>query len=935
MARMRGEVGGEADVRGAAGFVGRAEELAALDAGLASAWSGQGTLFLLTGESGIGKTHLAREVAARAVVRGFDVLWGRCGECAGAPAYDPWMQIIRGLAQVRNAHALVAPLDATSRRIARLVPELVGRDAGVTTLATDAGIVPSFAESEDARLRLFEAVTERFRRATVERPLLLVVDDLHRANLPTLSLLRRVTRSLPDLAMMIVATLGDAGSRLATHGEGVFAALNGGGTRFTLGPWSRDEVRNRVESILAEPPTRLVDVIFESSRGNPLYVEGFARLVRDHPEVELHDGFPFGVRIPGGIRGVARERLRPIPANVTRTLEAAAVIGSRFEPRVLEAVLEQSRAEVDDRLVAAVDAEILVGPEASSDRYGFMHSVMREVVYAEILPEDRRRLHRRVAVALEEVFVDRLDEYASRIAHHLFEAGFEGDRRHALESACRAAVFAERQCAYEEAVSLISRALSICAATGADDEVRCELLVELGAAHRRAGNDVRARQVCSQAALLARSLGAGELLARAALCLGAVPSAPGVADPELVGLLEESRRYLGPEPSALAAIVSSWLAIRLDAPSDAARRRSVCREAIEVARMSGGDEEMGHALDARHLVFWGQTDLSGQRSLADGVIEAAERRGHREMCLHGHQLRLADSLEMGDIAAVDLEIETYARLAAEQPLARYDFRLRAFQAMRAGIAGDFDRAARCAAAAHELGTGMDPVLASIVYGQQMLMIARLRGPTGDVERVLLRLLETHPSISALRLGLAGLYADLGRRDEALALFEREAAGGFRTLALDGNWLMSCATAAEVCASLGDRACGEILLEKLRSFAGRNAVAALAVACNGSVSRPLGQLAALLGQPEESQEYLEDAIACDSRMGALPFVLRSQLALASLYASAEGVDAGRAEDTRVRARALSAEVERAAGEFGMQGVCERAATLRAQLDARLG
>lgn len=903
-------------------FVGRAEELAQLHAGLAATAAGSGGLFLLTGEAGIGKTRLAAQAEQLAATLGFDVIWGRAWEDEGAPPYWAWIQALRALTEIRGEAGLAALLGDADARPADLLPELMSHRSAASPRAAT-WLVPSHVEAERNRFALFDSLTALFRRAAAARPILLILDDLHSADLPALLLLQFLARSLGEMPLLVLGTRRETDARFVQHGQEVLVALERVGVRIDLGGWSRSDVGSYVEDVLPAAPPRLVEVIHEITRGNPLFVDGFARTVRDHPEVELHDGYPFGLRLPESVRAVIRDRLRLLPEGVREALAAAAVLGRRFAARPLAEILEAPFEELVDLLDVAVRAAVLAPSAYTARSYEFAHPLVRESLYADIAPGDRLRWHRRIARLFEELFAASVDEHAGELAHHYFEGASPEDADRAVALACRAAERATDQCAYEEAVQLYRRAIAAVEAVGDREETRCELLVRLGEAYLRAGNAGRARQVCGEAAQAARRLGAGELLARAALIFGGIPLGPGIVDPELVGLLEEARRLLGPQPTALRATVTARLAVRLHNLTDHDRRVALCREALDAARICGSDEALAHALDARHLTFWGQTDLVGQLAVADEITAAAERCGNREILLYGHQLRLADFLEMGDIDGVDQELFAYDGLVGEMRQDLYVFRSRVFHAMRVLVDGDLDGADRLSREAYELGQGVQSIVAAVYRSAQALLIERLRGRPGTAELLYRKVLEAYPSVGALRVGLAALCADFGRRDEAANAFERIAPENFRAIPRDNNWLAGIALAAEVCVSLGDRARGAVLYDMLHPFAGRNAVAGSGAAFNGCVSRQLGQLAALLGKPVDARRYFNDAIQRDGRMGARPFVLRSMLDLAELIASESGRDAGIEPDPDDVARRLADDVVRGADAFQMEGLAARA------------
>ncbi len=182
-------------------MVGRDGELAELLAGLDDVVAGSGRLFLLAGDPGIGKSRLAHEAAARARDRGFKVAWGRCWEAGGAPAYWPWVQSLRACVRGVGGEELRAQLGAGAPLVAQIVAE-------VAEILPDVRPPPP-AGAEADRFRLFDAVATFLRNAGAGQPLMLVLDDLHAADAPSILLLRFVARELGDARVLVLGAYRD------------------------------------------------------------------------------------------------------------------------------------------------------------------------------------------------------------------------------------------------------------------------------------------------------------------------------------------------------------------------------------------------------------------------------------------------------------------------------------------------------------------------------------------------------------------------------------------------------------------------------------------------------------------------------------------------------------------------------------------------------
>jgi eukaryotic-like serine/threonine-protein kinase len=259
-------------------FVGRVGELAELAADLDAVVAGRGGVVLLAGEPGIGKTRLAEELAARAAARGALVLWGRCWEGEGAPAFWPWVQVVRAYvqAQAGDPSELRRDLGAGAADIAQLVPAVRERLPDLPA--------PPPLEPEAARFRLFDSLAGFLRTAAARRPLLLVLDDLHWVDVPSLALLRFVGRELEGAGPLVV---GSYRHTEVDQGHPLLAAVadltRGQHRRLLLGGLDQRDVASFVALVAGvEPSAELAAAVYRQTDGNPFFVTEVVRLLASH-----------------------------------------------------------------------------------------------------------------------------------------------------------------------------------------------------------------------------------------------------------------------------------------------------------------------------------------------------------------------------------------------------------------------------------------------------------------------------------------------------------------------------------------------------------------------------------------------------------------------------------------------------------------------------
>jgi predicted ATPase len=332
-------------------MVGRQGELRALRGWADEARAGRGRLVVCTGEAGTGKTRLAQELAGLVLAQGAAVAWGRCAETDGAPAYWPWRQILRSL-----------DLDADK--------VLAGDD----------------------RFRLFEEVTDAVRRAAASRGLVIILDDVHRGDEPSVLVLRHLAGQLADLPILILATARDAA------GLGDLSTAE----RLALHTFDRPQVAEQLLPATTDPD--LVSAVHRITGGNPLFVREVSRAIADgswRPD-----------RPPRSVLEIVAARLEHASHDCRRLVQAAAIAGRDVRLRTVAATLQRS---VDECLPLVDEAIGLGFLDHLGDDLRFVHALTRDAVEASLPTTERIALHRAVTAVLEQ---DPDDQLAAIAGHH-------------------------------------------------------------------------------------------------------------------------------------------------------------------------------------------------------------------------------------------------------------------------------------------------------------------------------------------------------------------------------------------------------------------------------------------------------------------------------------------------------------------------------------
>jgi class 3 adenylate cyclase/tetratricopeptide (TPR) repeat protein len=872
-------------------FVGRERELERLIDALGRAAGGERQVFLVGGEPGVGKTRLAAEFSRVAIDKGALLLYGRCSPDPLA-AYEPFVEAF-------NADGV--PTFDELRARAALVRG--GRDPAERAGASE-------SEEFSERYWLFEEVVAAITMAAAVRPVVLVVDDLHWADRPTLLLFRHLGRSMGGPRLVLVGAFREGDPAFDMSRRGVLADLHREGAvqRMTLEGLEEAAVLQLVADRHGQDvdTATLARSLFRHTEGNPFFIE---ELLHHFEELGLTGGSAAGdpfrhAAVPEGVREVIRNRLSQLDDLTWRVLTAGAVLGNSFAIGTVSATSGLDEEDVVEALEHAIGARILVEDKRSPDVVSFSHALVRETLYQDMSAARRVRLHERAAEALEPTA---RGEQFGELAHHFLQAAAPGNADKAVTYGVQAAEWAQSRLAYESAVDLYERVLEILAPANAGPAARCRLLLKLGNARHQAGDHRGARAAFAEAADLARELGSATALAEAAAGFAdwrGFFTDPGPARQ----LLEEAVAALPSSEGRLRAQVLAELAYECSMSGVPDRGELLSREAVTVARDVGDGDLLARALRSRHLALMPAMDLSERVGVAEEILELAGRSGDRVSAFFGRVDRMIDRLELGDVAGADSDIAECAALAEELRANLPRWYSGAWIVMRALMDGRFDEAESMSLKVLSLGRELAVGGALEAFGNWLFYLRREQGRMDELESPSVELVDRHPTFPGFRAGLVFLYATLGRREDAEAHLTRLDPLLFEPVPHDSTLIQMLVWLADACALLGDRRRGERVAHHLAPFAGRNAVLGPSMLCSGSTSRPLARLAALDGRTEDARRLFEDAVTLNGSMGARPWLAHTQHEYARfLLDSADEGDRNRAgkllEDARATADGL--------------------------------
>jgi DNA-binding CsgD family transcriptional regulator len=892
-------------------FVGRSPELETLRTLMPMAEGEPRRVLLLGGAPGSGKSRLVREFAAEATSDGALVLYGACDAVVHAP-YGPFVEALDHLTRVTDPVELRAAIGRAGGELTRLLPDLPTRVGDLPS--------PLKADPDTERHRLHTVVTDLLAAVGRVRPLLLVIEDAHWADAPTLLLLRHLARAAGTERLLLLATFRDTEAEMPQALSDTLADLRRSDevARLSLGGFSGAEVTEFVRRAgevgdFADDLPELARAIGDLTGGNAFLVCELWRALVETGVVEVIEGTIRLTRplaelgTPDSVREVVSQRLSRLAPGTSDLLELAATAGAEFEL----ALIRRAAGLAEPELLAALDEAVRSGiiEELTSRALGyrFTHELVRRALYDRLSGVRRAELHLRVGEALEGA-EGRSGRALADLAHHFTAAAPFGEAKRGVEYNVLASQAATAALAFDEAAARLRAALEL-GIEGPSE--RAEVLLEIGAASHRAGKALDALEAFRSAAEIARELGNAELLVRSAIGYEDACWRPGIVDEGAAELLEEATAALGDEGSELRLRLLSGLARALQFRGDHERGAIVRTSAVELARRLQDRTGLATAL-VRSYWSRGTSSLEEILDMLTEAKELGEQLGNTEIRAEAMAWRVPTFVARSDVSSARRELAELSETADEtaQP-----FMLHVAEQYGSAIAladGRLEEAEAMAQQSHEWGrllTGRD---ASGSYGIQMFSLRREQGRLAELAPVIRILAAEGREQGPWRPGLAALLVELGMDREAERELSRVATGG-----LDGFreslWLATLTYLTDACAAVGDETMAALVYPELEPLAGTNVMIGHLVAYYGAGDRYLGMLAATLGEWQRAEEHFERAMELNRRMSAATWLAHTAYEYARLLS-----ERGR----RDRAEALLGEAAALAERINMPALLGR-------------
>jgi DNA-binding winged helix-turn-helix (wHTH) protein/tetratricopeptide (TPR) repeat protein len=838
-------------------FVGRQDVLARLREAWLHAREGSGRLVLVGGAAGMGKTRLAEVFGREMSEQGARVVFGRGRDGEGVPAFWLWSQVLRALS----------------------ASELVDETSDWEALLSKAGD----ASDPQQRFRFFDSVARALFEASRTRRLIVVLEDLQWATPPSLRLLEHLSFELADSRLLVIGTI-----RSETRARGhplsrslSILARHECCEQLELRGLSRGDIGALLREVIGRPaPAELTSELFARTEGVPLFVREAVRLLGERGDLKRPERIRRrGITLPDHAVDLIRRSLDTLSEDCAAVVAAGSVLGRDVTVPAVAAVAGFERPRTLDLLDEAVSAGVIEAMPDSPAGYRFTHALFRDAAYEALQPGQRARLHARAAARLETRYAEVPGAVAAELAHHHHRSIGVGDPERAFECAIAAAEEASRVFAYEQAATHYGQAVDALEHLETlDPERRLATLIELGEAHRRAGDRERRRAVSMQAMEGARALGRRQDFARAVIRFCDL-NEWSPEDPEADAVVEEALDRVGEDEVALRARLlarKAYLGIRHESSKEIALR------AAALGRTTGDPATLQEVLYVLHYALAGPDRLRERRELAEELLTAARSSRSRDSAVIALLDVACDDLSVGDREDARRMRAQAEELAGDAPTPSIRWHTRVYDTGLLILEGRTSPVEQMMADALLVGRRITHPYAQGCFNGHRMQLCRYRGEYAAIRPLFAR--APSSSVGANHWGQAVLARNeirLGDRQRAHELWESLAARDFQDIARGIRWIGTIVELAHLCADMEDASRAEILIELLAPVEDLHGVLPIPILYGGPASYCLARLHELLGLADDAAEYYEHALEGVERLAARPMQARIQRDLARL------------------------------------------------------
>ncbi len=838
-------------------FVGREDALAKLREAWRRAQSGDGRLVLVGGAAGIGKTRLSEVFAREVSDRGGLAVFGRSRDGEGVPAFWLWSQALRGLAQA----GLVEQDDDWEHLLARS-----GNSA-----------------DPEQRFRFFDAVARGVIQASKARPVTIVLEDLQWAQSPSLRLLEHLSFEVEHSRLLLIGTVRNEPRERGHPLSRCLSVLRKHACcdQVELTGLSRGDIGQLLGEVIGRPaPAELTSELFARSEGVPLFVREAVRLLAERGDLKQPERIRRrGITLPAHAVDLIRRSLEALSPPCAELVAAGAVLGRELPLAAVAAVADISREEALDLMDEAVASGVLEEVPDTPATYRFVHALFQEAAYEGLQRGRRARLHCRAAERLESQHADDPTPVIAELAHHHHQSLAVGSPELAFECAIAAADEAARNFAYEQAATHYEQAVDALEHGDiVNPDRRLAVLIELGEAHRRAGDREKRREVSRRAMESARTLGRSREFALAAVRFCDV-NEWSPEDSEATAVVDEALAGLDADATALRASLmarQAYLGIRH--PGCLA----IARDAVRLGRESEDPETLQETLYVLHYALAGPDHLEERRNLARELVEAARQSDSHDTAVIALLDIACDHLSVGDHDAALAMREETGRLASDLPSPSIAWHTSVFDAGLALLEGRTLEVEQMMADSLLLGRRITHPYAQACFNGQQMLLYRYRQDHEAIRPLFSRALSSKLGPNHWARAVMGrTELRLGNESGARELWENLAEDDFEGVARGIRWVGTLVETAHLCADLDDAPRAERLVKLLGPEEELHGILPIPVLYGGPVSYCLARLQEVLGVADLAVQYYEHALEGAKRMHARPMQARIQQDFAKL------------------------------------------------------